>query len=88
MSTVTLAEAQVSLGELVKRLATEHEIIITDGQKPVAKLAPASAGHSVFDIQPRSVGAMLRPFPHPDDDLLGEMLEGKFDKAPPRREEP
>lgn len=80
MSTVTLAEAETSLAQLVKRLATEREIVITDGQQPVARLAAATpAKHSVLDIQPRSVGAILRPFPHPDDDLLGEMLDNKFD---------
>ena len=30
--------------------------------------------HSVLDIAPVSLGKMLRPL-HPDDDLLGEMLE-------------
>ena len=33
-------------------------------------------GHSVLDIEPVSVGAMLQPL-GPDDDLLGEMLEGR-----------
>ena len=29
---------------------------------------------SLRNLQPASVGAVLRPFPAPDDDLLGEML--------------
>jgi hypothetical protein len=33
-------------------------------------------GHSVLDIELVSVGALLQP-PGPDDDLLGEMLEGR-----------
>ncbi|NJM55548.1 MAG: hypothetical protein HC841_06205 [Verrucomicrobiae bacterium] len=79
MSTVTLAEAESSLGELVRRLATEGEILITDGQKPVATLtAPQTGGHSLLEFKPRSVGEVLRPVPHPDDDLLGEMLAGKL----------
>ncbi len=38
MPTVTLDEAQKRLGELVKSLAAEGDIVITDGQKPVARL--------------------------------------------------
>ena len=79
MSTITLSEAQVSLGELVKRLSTEGEIVITDGTRPVARLSPAQAGRSLLDFKPRSVGKILRPIPHPDDDILGEMLDNKFD---------
>ena len=88
MSTVTLEDAKLRLDELVRSLITEGEIVITDGQKPVAKLAPVPSGHSAFDIKPRSVGGILRPYPHPDDDILGEMLEGKLDKVFPRRDEP
>jgi hypothetical protein len=33
-------------------------------------------GHSVLDIEPVSLGRILRPF-NADDDLLGEMLEGR-----------
>ena len=36
----------------------------------------ARAGRSVLDIGPVSVGKVLRPL-SPDDDLLGEMLEGR-----------
>lgn len=82
MSTVTLEEAKSKLAELVERLPQEGEIVITDGAKPVARLsAPGRwGGQSVFDIKPLSVGGLLRPYPHPDDDILGEMLENKFDR--------
>jgi hypothetical protein len=33
-------------------------------------------GHSILDIAPIHLGAVLRPLT-PDDDLLGEMLEGR-----------
>jgi antitoxin (DNA-binding transcriptional repressor) of toxin-antitoxin stability system len=36
--TVTMEEAQANLPELVSRLANGEELIITQGQKPVAKL--------------------------------------------------
>lgn len=32
--------------------------------------------HSILDIPPVSLGSVLRPFTA-DDDLLGEMLEGR-----------
>ena len=38
---------------------------------------PAVSGHSVLDIAPVHVGRVLRPL-SPDDDLLGEMLEGRL----------
>jgi antitoxin (DNA-binding transcriptional repressor) of toxin-antitoxin stability system len=88
MSTVSLEEAKRRLGELVQSLPTEGEIVITDGQRPVAKLALVPPGHSAFDIKPRSAGGILRPYPNPDDDTLGEMLESKLDQAFPRRDEP
>jgi predicted DNA-binding antitoxin AbrB/MazE fold protein len=35
-----------------------------------------TAGHSVLEIPPIKLGQVLRP-PARDDDLLGEMLEGR-----------
>ena len=43
-------------------------------QSNAASAQPAS--HSVLDIEPLSIGEILRPL-GPDDDLLGEMLEGR-----------
>jgi hypothetical protein len=37
---------------------------------------PAARPHSILDIAPVSVGAVLRPMTA-EDDLLGEMLEGR-----------
>ena len=45
----------------------------------VTVLAPAQAGsnaHGILDIPPVSLGSVVRPFTA-DDDLLGEMLEGR-----------
>lgn len=77
MQTVTLAEAQQHLAELVRDLARKGECVITEADKPVARLAPVSAATSLRDLKPVSVGALLRPFPSPEDDLLGEMLDGR-----------
>lgn len=75
MKTVTLSEAQRTLPELVRRLEQEGEMLITDADHPVARLTRASDGHSLRDLQPVSLGGVLRPFPSPDDDVLSEMLD-------------
>lgn len=77
MQTVTLPEAQRRLTELVRDLASQGDLVITDADKPIAKLSFLSSRPSLKDLQPRSVGAILRPFPSADDDLLGEMLDSR-----------
>jgi hypothetical protein len=42
----------------------------------VAPLTRGRGPHSVLDIPPVSVGAVLRPLTS-EDDLLGEMMEGR-----------
>jgi prevent-host-death family protein len=69
---VQLAEAQSRLAELIRSLVPGEQIVITSGDKPVAKLTPAEPCFSLRDLKPVSIGALLRPFPHPDDDLLEE----------------
>jgi hypothetical protein len=59
-------------------------VILTEGvQLPegqevtvFAPLPEDSRDHSVLDIPPVSLGSILRPLT-PDDDRLGEMLEGR-----------
>lgn len=79
MQTVTLEEAQAKLPELIRALPTEREITIIRGNQTVAKItgvSPAvSNSQSVLNIAPVSVGRVLRPYPDPADDILGEMLE-------------
>ncbi len=75
MQTLTLPEAQQHLAELVRGIGRAGECVITDADKPVAKLSPVSARASLRDLQPKSVGAVLRPFPSLDDDRLAEMLD-------------
>ena len=74
MQTLTLLEAQQHLTELVRGLTREGEWVITDADQPVAKLSPVPPRISLRDLRPQSVGAVLRPFPSPEDDMLGEML--------------
>ncbi len=74
MQTVTLDEAQKHLAELVRDLGREGELLITDANKPVAKLSPVAARTSLRDLKPQSVGTVLRPFPDRDDDMLHIIL--------------
>lgn len=43
---------------------------------PANSTADARRQHAVLDIPPVSLGRVLRPL-SPEDDLLGEMLEGR-----------
>ena len=77
MQTVTLAEAQKHLLELVRDLARECELLITDADKPVARLV--LAGHttpqSCADLAARLQGAgrkYLKPGDDPVRDLITE----------------
>jgi hypothetical protein len=50
---------------------------LPEGQE-VTVIAPrvGAKPHGILDIRPVSLGSVLRPF-NSDDDLLGEMLEGR-----------
>lgn len=52
-------------------------MLILDANIPVARLSPVTplaARPSLREHQSSSVGALVRPYPSPDDDLLAEML--------------
>ena len=59
-------------------------VVLTDGvHLPEGQIVtvfapplPGSKGHSILDIPPVSLGSAMRPILG-DDDLLGEMLEGR-----------
>jgi antitoxin (DNA-binding transcriptional repressor) of toxin-antitoxin stability system len=77
MNAVSLSEAQENLVKIVHDLARQGELLITDNNRPIARLSPISADvqTSLRDLKPASVGKLLRPFPSPEDDTFGEMLE-------------
>ena len=75
MNTVTLQEAQQHLPELVQKLAREGECLITDADQPVARLSWVTPRPSLRQLEPQSVGAVLRTYPSSVDDPLGEMLD-------------
>jgi len=57
------------------RLPEGQEVTVLTAES-AAPASPKKGSHSVLDIPPVSIGAVLRPLT-PDDDLLGEMLEGR-----------
>jgi len=82
MQTVTLSEAQKHLAELVRGLGREGELLITDADQPVARLSSVNVRTSLSELEPKSVGPILRPFPSPLDDIFGEMLDLGFQSLP------
>ncbi len=80
MNAVTLSEAQQHRVDLVHDLARQGELLITDNDRPVARFSAVTSTTgraSLRDLKPASVGAVLQPFPSPEDDTLGEMLAGR-----------
>ena len=92
MKTLALDDAQRDLRALVRDLAASGPIILTDGGLPIAQIdavlplnlnSSTVKERSLLDLIPWESGGSLRPYPHPDDDILGEMLEGKsYDGTP------
>jgi hypothetical protein len=60
------------------RLADGQEVtvVVPDSAAADRQMEEVSGTHSVLDVPPVSVGAVLHPLAS-DDDLLGEMLEGR-----------
>ncbi len=53
MTTITVEEAQARLSQLVHQLAPGEEILITEGQRPMAKLV----GQCAVSREPRRPGS-------------------------------
>jgi len=77
VQSLTLTEAQEHLSEVVRGLASGAEVVITDAEKPMAKLSAVKMRSSLRDLTPESVGAILVPYPRPEDDTLSEMLDAR-----------
>lgn len=76
MSAITLDQAQRRLPESILSLTTEGDVLILGADGPVARLSPVFSSTnrtSLRQLEPRSAGAMLRPYPAPGDDLLDEI---------------
>ena len=74
MRTIEVTDAQTRFGELIDSVSAGEEIVITRGQRPIARLSPASGKPSLRNVTPSSVGEVLKT-PTKHEDTLGEMLE-------------
>ncbi|HWX40957.1 MAG TPA: DUF2281 domain-containing protein [Blastocatellia bacterium] len=54
-STVTIEEAQKKLSELIHRLLPGEELVVTEGDQPVARIVPTA---SVARRKPRQPGTL------------------------------
>ncbi len=55
MTTVTIQQAQSTLSELIHRLSPGDEVVITENDRPVARLVPTPETHKK---SPRQLGTM------------------------------
>ena len=73
MQTIDINDAQSRLSDLVDSLARSGDVLITRGNRPVARLSPPAERPSLRDLKPVSLGTPLRPLER-DDELIDEML--------------
>lgn len=76
-----IAQGRVQNGVIVLddgvRLPEGQEVtVLAHGAESAAPGMEGSRSHGVLDIEPVSLGSVLRPLTS-DDDLLGEMLENR-----------
>jgi len=78
MATVEITLEQLRNAILQLPAEQRRELLIEVERRPTTELARPDAPrpHSILDIPPVSVGAVLRPLSS-DDDVLDEMLEGR-----------
>ena len=73
MTTISLAEAQTKLADIVHRLSPGEEIILTENDQPVARLVPAEASQEKAPRQPGTLRGtvlyMARDFRAPLEDF-------------------
>jgi hypothetical protein len=69
-----VARGRVQIGVVV----LADGVRLPEGQEVTVLASPPadSTVHGILDIPPVSLGSVVRPF-KADDDLLGEMLEGR-----------
>jgi antitoxin (DNA-binding transcriptional repressor) of toxin-antitoxin stability system len=77
MTTVTLKEAQSALADLIHRLSPGEEVVITENDRPVARLVPTPAmpktAHRQLGTMKGSVLYMAPDFDAPLEDFKESM---------------
>jgi len=70
MTTIALSELQTSLAEVVHRLLPGEEVIITEHDRPIARLLPAEAAQEPLPRTPGTLkGTVLYMAPDFNDPL-------------------
>ena len=72
MQTVTLEEAQTHLGEIIDKLTPGDEVVVTRGDKPVARIVGGS-GEKPRPVPGRGMGMLT--IISEDDDHLKDFAE-------------
>jgi antitoxin (DNA-binding transcriptional repressor) of toxin-antitoxin stability system len=68
MQTVTLSDAQARLGDIIGKLHPGEEIILTQDDKPVARLLPFSPSRPPRPLS--EFAGRFRPLPEAEQDSL------------------
>jgi antitoxin (DNA-binding transcriptional repressor) of toxin-antitoxin stability system len=67
MASVTIADAETRLGELIALARTGEDVTILDGEQPVARIVAEQASKKPFDIQEmRRFRALSKPYIDPE----------------------
>jgi len=76
MQTVTLDEAQKHLAELVRELGRQGELLITDAEKPVAKLSAvtATAARTSIHAEVEAITGLVPPDGDPEGEYRRHLL--------------
>ncbi|MDR1145090.1 MAG: type II toxin-antitoxin system prevent-host-death family antitoxin [Verrucomicrobiales bacterium] len=62
MTTVTISDVRLHLGQLLTKLADEEEIVITSHNTPVARLMPLSLSATIATVDRSKFKAKLSAF--------------------------
>jgi antitoxin (DNA-binding transcriptional repressor) of toxin-antitoxin stability system len=77
MQTVTLDEAQKHLADLVRELARGGEVLITEAEKPVAKLSAvtATAALTSIHVEVEAITGLVPPDGNPEAEYHRHLLD-------------
>ncbi len=71
MSTISVEDAKRQLAELIRQVTGGDEVIITENNRPVARLVPAS------DATPRKLGTLKGTVTYMDPDFDASLRDFK-----------
>jgi antitoxin (DNA-binding transcriptional repressor) of toxin-antitoxin stability system len=67
MASVSIADAETRLGELIARARAGEDVTILDGEQPVARIIAEQAPRKPFDLEEmRRIRALSKPYIDPD----------------------